>query len=385
MKLFDEIERVYYGPANHNEKPFNYFQRSARKDISIIRNKLNEWFKEYPEAEKKSFKNSFKKQFDDCFFELFLFKFFQNLGFNILVHPKLERTTKRPDFLITKENLELYVEAKIVKDKSTQQENLERKMNQLYDDLNKIKINGFLLSVDELRIKTNRQPSTKAAVKHIENEIRNLDPEKLTENLRTSGFEKIPVIKFENELLLLIVKPIPAPDAGEEKNSKPIGIYPAEFFWGGGEESLKNSINIKANKYGKFDKPFIVCINALSIKTSGLSHIENAIWGSLALSWSENPHDPDEKLIRTPNGVFLDERGPRLKNLSGVFVTKAYPHNIPNAEYWFFENPFSTNFLDFKALGVPFNYVKDGKIHRASGNNFSEIFQIPHDWIDAEN
>lgn len=383
MLLFDNIERTFDGPAGHNENTFDYYQRSANKDISIIRNILNDWFLDYPQNEKNSLKSSFRKHFDDCFYELFLFELFKNLGFNIEIHPKLSNSSKKPDFLIKRNELELYVEAKIVKNKSKKQEAFERKINQFYDDFSKIKIKGFILCIDKFIIKTKNQPSTKQAIIHIEKEVKRLDPDILTIQLEKFGLERIPKIAFENDDLQIIVKPMPTIKSARNKEDlRPIGMYPAESFWGGGEETLKSSINYKANRYGKLDKPFIVCINSLDIKTSGKRAVDNAIWGSLAISWSEDPNNRDEKLIRKKNGVFLGDKGPRLKNLSGVFVTKVFPHNIPNADYWFYKNPFSNNDLNFNELGLEYNFIDNGKIIDATGTNFDEILKISKEWLE---
>ena len=49
----------------------------------------------------------------------------------------------------------------------------------------------------------------------------------------------------------MIVSPIPVSPSAREEKIRPIGIYPAEAFWGGGEESLKESIEKKAKKVRK--------------------------------------------------------------------------------------------------------------------------------------
>jgi hypothetical protein len=103
MVLFEKIERTYTRPSDHNENPYEYYNRSARKDISIIRETLNEWFRKYPNDEKLNLKNSFIKKFDDCFYELFLYQLFTRLGFDIQIHPDLPNTSKKPDFLLKKE------------------------------------------------------------------------------------------------------------------------------------------------------------------------------------------------------------------------------------------------------------------------------------------
>lgn len=227
------------------------------------------------------------------------------------------------------------------------------------------------------------QPSTKPAIKYIESEIKKLDPDVLIKESEAFGFEKIPKIEFENDDLHLTVRPIPIVSSTSTKdNHNPIGIYPGKSYWGGGEESLKSAIRRKAKRYGILDKPLIVCIDTLGIRTSSLVDIENAIWGSLTISWSEDPNNRDERYIRMTDGVFLDKMGAKLKNLTGVFVTRVFPHNIPNAEYWLFRNPFSNNAsLDFRDLGLIFSYVENGKIHDHTGNNLDQILEISKKWL----
>ncbi|KYG83896.1 hypothetical protein AWN68_01440 [Roseivirga echinicomitans] len=382
MELFEQKKRTYTGPSNHNENPYGYYDRSARKDISVIRETLNEWFRKYPNDEKLELRNSFKKKFDDCFYELFLHQLFTKLGFDIQVHPDLPNTSKKPDFLLKKGDLELYAEAKIVKNKSHQQEAIERKINEFYDNISKLDSKGFLLIIDTLILKSNNQPSTKRLIKRIEEEIEKLDPDLVTEEISTKGFESTPIIEIENEDILLRIKPIPVVKSARDKKKRPIGMYPMESFWGGGEDSLKESISMKAKRYGKLDKPFIVCVNTLDVKTSGTHDIENAIWGSSAISWSTNPDNKDEKWIRKRDGVFLGEKEPKLKSLSGVLVTKVFTHNIPVANYWLYKHPFSENGLEFNSLGLKFNFVENGKIKSELGDDLGNILKIENDWLN---
>ena len=81
--LFDSIERRYLEAARHNENVYDYYNTSARTDITIIRNTLEGWFLNYPEHEKKELKSRFKKDFDSAFYELFLYELFSKLGVSI--------------------------------------------------------------------------------------------------------------------------------------------------------------------------------------------------------------------------------------------------------------------------------------------------------------
>lgn len=382
ITLFDKIERTYLGPANNRENTYDYYNRSGRNDISIVRNKLEDWFADIPEVEKRKIKERFKKSFDSVFYELFLFQLFKNLGFAITSHPTIEGTDKKPDFIIKKGDLEIYVEAKISKDKSHAEEADERRLNQFYDSLNKIKSESFLLNIDTLTFKTEKQPQTKKVIKHIEKELTRIDPDLLYNSIKDGeGFERLPSIIYSDEEIEIIVKPMPVIPSARGKMDRVIGMFPFESFMGGAEESLQDSINSKAKRYGKLDKPYLICVNALSIKTSSGFDIENAIWGSLAFSWSTNPNNRDEKLIRQPDGIFVNKKGKRLTNVSGILITRVFPHNIPAANYWLFKHPFTDNPLDFDLLGLMYNYVENNQIQKCTGDNLSDIFQIDKDWL----
>lgn len=375
--LFNSFERTYLEPAKHNDNTYEYYNISARTDISKVRDTIEGWFYNYPKEEKKELKSRFKKDFDSSFFELFLYELFCKLGYNIVIHPDLPFSPKKPDFLISKNGIEVYVEAKVVKSKTMEQEAFERKRNELYDNLNKLNTKSFLLKIEHLCFLSQKQPSTKGMIKYIEGELKKITPDILRKELEENGFENRPRIEYDNEDVHIIVSPIPVSFSAKEEKIRPIGIYPAEAFWGGGEESLKDSIEKKAKRYGKLDKPFIVCLNSLDIRTSGKIDVDNAIWGTLALSWSTDPERNDEKWIRQLDGVFCGKKGARLKNLTGVFVSKVCPHNVPVASYWLYEHPFSENKMDFNKIGLKFNYISEGKII----DNTGDILEIPKDWL----
>lgn len=379
--LFDSIERTYLEAAKHNENTYDYYNISARTDITKVRDALEGWFSRYPKEEKKELMSRFKKDFDSAFYELFLYELFSKLGYKIIIHPDLRSSPKKPDFLISKDDLEIYVEAKVVKNKTKEQEAFERKINEFYDNLNKLNSENFLLHIESFNILTQKQPSTKGIITHIEQELKKINPDILSAEIDKDGVDKLPVIEYNNGDIHIIIKPIPVIPSARKEKKRPIGMYPIETFWGGGEESLKDSIEKKAKRYGKLDKPFIVCMNSLDIMTSGKIDVDNAIWGSLAWSWSTNPDDRDEKWIRQLDGVFLDKKGARLKNLTGVFVSKICPHNIPVANYWFYEHPFSENKMDFNEIGLKFNYVEKGHIIDNTGDDLDAILEISKDWL----
>ena len=379
MKLFENKHRTFSKPATHNENTYDYYDRSARKDVSIIRKTLNKWFRKYPDEEKIDLKNRFKKSFSSAFYELFIFNLFKSQGFKIFIHPNVPNTTKRPDFLVSKGTMEFYIEAKIATGESKKQESLRKRMNQIYDSLNTISSPNFYLEIEKLILHSALQPSTREIRNKIETELKNLDPDEVTRIIQTSGYENKPKITFEDQSLTLIISIIPKGPEFRNQDSRPIGVYPSEAFWGGEEESIKTSFTKKAKRYGKLDKPYLICINSTGIKFTGDYDVLNAVWGTLALS--TNPGVVDEKVTRIKDGLFLSDNGPIFKNVSGILINHVMGFNIPNSNYWLIKHPFASRELDFKIFDLGYQFIKDSRITTIPGKTIGQILKINPNWL----
>jgi hypothetical protein len=382
MKLFDDNERVDLDPSFHNENPYDYYDRSARTDISNVRQLLNSWFSTYPDKEKKEIKSRFKKTFSSAFYELFIYQLFKCQGFEIEIHPEIPGSMKHPDFLLKKGNIEFYLEAKEARDKSEAEEALDKRINHVYDSLNKIKSPNFLLKIDELILKSSQQPSTKKAIEKIETDLAKYDPDDLSDKLTKLGLDGAVRIEFENPDLKLVVALIPKIPSARNLEGRPIGMYPFESFWGGSEDSIKDSFTKKSKRYGNLDKPYFICINAIGIKGAGDFDVEGALWGSIAYTWSTDPNNRDERLERKLDGIFLEPKGPRSKNVSGVLVTKAMEFNIHIAQHWFARHPFADNPIDFDIFDLTYQYVDSGEIKKKPKKTISEILDVNSDWLE---
>jgi hypothetical protein len=384
IKLFDKTLDIIAGPSDNNENSYNYYHKSDRKDILIIRETIENWFLSYPDSEKIELKNRFKKDMDSAFYELFLYEMFKKLGFLITIHPELENSNKRPDFLIEKDGIQSYVEAKVCYDKSQEEMAFDRRKNQFFDNLSKVRIKGFLLRIAELEFKTNKQPSVKELIPKIEERFENIDPKILTLEMEKLGFDGCPNIDFENQDFKIKIQPMPLIESQRNKISKnPIGMFPIETYCGGGKEALRDSILKKAKRYGKFKIPYLICINALGHKTTDKIDVENAIWGSLKYTFSDYKNIESGTMSRESDGIFFNSGKKKLTNVSGVFVSKVFPPNVPNAKYWIYDNPFADNKLDFEKLNLIYNYIDDKERIGVTGENLNEVFDISKQWLDG--
>lgn len=367
MTLFEDIERSFLGPSGNNETSYNYYNRSARKDVGIIREMLENWFAKIPEKDKKAMKASFKKSFDDTFYELFLFSLFDALGFKIEIHPTVPNSTKKPDFLIVKDNLEIYVEAKIAKDKTNQEEAFEKMRNTFYDTINTTKSGRFTLAIEELNFLSGKQPKAKKIVALLEDALSKLNPDLIEELIKTNGL-RFPQITYNDKDVHVIFNPIPLrPEAEFDDDKRAIGMFPMETFWGGGEEIIRESFHLKAKRYGELEKPFLICINSLGKKTSFRVDVDSAILGS--------------EILPLKSGVFADENGPKRTNVSATMINQVYLHGIPSSKYLLYENPFAQFPIDFSKLGLKYNYINENNIIKSEGNDLDRILKIDKDWL----
>ena len=251
-KLFDDKIRDYEGYSNHNENTYDFLDRSSKEEFKRVRDLLNNWFLLFPDSDKSEMKSRIRKDFDSTFYELFLYQLFHKLGFNIIVHPKVPNSKKRPDFLVKKNDFELYIEAKVITGKSKAEESFDRKRNEFYDSLNKLNFDRFLISLETLVFKTNKQPSPKKFIKNIQSKIAKFNPNEISDRIASGAITTLPKIEYEDESIKAIVGIIPLiKESNVEKHKRPIGMYNVESFWGNGNNILKKAINDKGQRYGE--------------------------------------------------------------------------------------------------------------------------------------
>jgi len=380
MALFDIKPRVATDAARHNENTYLSYDRSARKDVDAVRENLNTWFAHYPASERSELKRRFQTTFSSAYYELFLHELFRRQGFEIEIHPELPNTSKRPDFLLRKLKFECYVEAKEARDVTDGQQGHQNKVNTIYDAINKLPLRDYFLGIDELILKLPEQPSTKKLISFIHNEAAHYNPDALLDLMLTLGVDILPRIRYEDENLKMTLYLIPKESEFRTAEGPAIGAYLFETLWGS-EESIKDSFSKKANRYGKLDKPYLVCINAIGIKGDGDFDIKNAIWGSLAYTWSTSNHR-DVKMVREPDGIFLDLKGPRAVLVSAVLVTKVMEFNIHIAKHWFALHPYAQHALDCSQFDLSYAFVREQQVSVQKNKTIAEILDIASTWLD---
>lgn len=347
ITLFDKKERTLQGPADYNTDIYSYYNDSARPDVGHVRDQLESWFAKYPQDEKEELKSRVKATFNSAIFELFIFALFTELGYSLKIHPVIAGTTKRPDYLAKKGNDLFYIEVKFMTMLSQNEQSLERRKNAVLDAIDKIDASNFLLKLEDISFKDNSQPSGKEIIRHFNKEISAYAPDDYTERLLLHGFDGMPEVIYEDDKIKISTKLLPKSPLHRGTNSRSIGAHPTVTQIGNDSEDIKGSLETKATRYGTLNAPYIICLNKQSVGLD-LTEVQEALYGSLQISWSDNPNNREEKLKFTGNGFFGSKSNPKFTRVSGVYITNANTANLgTTAEHAFRHNPFAKYPIDF--------------------------------------
>lgn len=367
--LFENKERTLKGPAKYNADIYQYYNDSARADMGVVRQLLEEWFSQYPDDEKQDLKSRFQASFNAAFYELYIYILFTKLGFSLTIHPEIPDTLKRPDYLATKDGKLLYIEVKHMTMLSQDEQSLERKKNTLLDSLDKIDASNFLLKLDEIVFKNNSQPSGKMIVRYFNEIVSSHDPDVYTDLLTQHGFQAMPKIVYDDDKVKIQLQLLPKSPLHRGTYSRSIGSHPIVTQIGNDCGDIIMALESKATRYGTLNAPYIICLNKQGVSLD-IIEVQEALYGSLQISWSDNPANRDERLELSGNGFFGSKNNPKFTRVSGIYITNANTANLDTTVvHAFRHNPFAQFPTDLEIdqpvqelLSIPPGYPIPSKI-----------------------
>src|SRR5947209_1831018 len=117
MRLFSDDERTDRGPARFSESNFEFLDRIAGPHWDRVRNVLEAWFNDHPADAKSGLHKRFTDKNDGqhvgAWWELYIASLFRHLGYEVVPHPTIEGSERKPDFLVTRELSAFYVECTV--------------------------------------------------------------------------------------------------------------------------------------------------------------------------------------------------------------------------------------------------------------------------------
>jgi hypothetical protein len=151
--LFDDIERTDKRSKNYSESTYRYYNQSARPGVAAMREMLERWFANFPEAGQAHLRGHFcspiENQHQAAFFELYIHELLVRLGFAVEVHPAPGSVGTRPDYLATQEGTpKFYLEATLAGVPSADQQAAGSRTAVVYDAINTMESPNFFIKVE---------------------------------------------------------------------------------------------------------------------------------------------------------------------------------------------------------------------------------------------
>nr|MBI1231878.1 hypothetical protein [Cytophagales bacterium] len=370
MKLFDEIERTETRPSQNREQSYSYLNLSARPMAELIRNTLEQWFEEYPEEHRASLKNDMMTQNDQsAFTELLMHQVLKQFGEgDIIIHPNIPDTEKKPDFKVALGGGEVVFEVK----NSLDTEN--PRIEEFCDNLNeRYSTTGYMLDLS-FEGDFDNPISVKKFIQFAEAQAEQLDLPALS--AQVGNFDQIPTWVFSSGSDRIHIKPIPCRDL-EKVYESPVGMTsPHSAYMVDHAGTLRKSLKKKASRYGELNMPYIIVLN---FEEGFLDNIDTAqaLFGTEQFIFGRRQNgEPD--FSRANDGLWADSKNTRV---SGVLViNSANPWSFWKRTPVLWLNPWAAHPLDTTHISGNLTFKEAnreaGRLEQTDGRDFSGILNL---------
>ncbi len=390
MKLFDDSERTYEGLKEPRESIYQFLNRSALPEYEETRNLLESWFQDYPAPYElnlsKEFRSKPDKQHLGAFFELYCYTLLRAQKFDVKPQQVVDEMKGNPvDFLIKSADAPLfYLEATVAAD-SDKASISQKILWQLQDALSTINEPDFLLEINIEHESTHNLP-IKAMRSDIQGWLRKLNANEIIEQ-RTAGRSNLPYCHYEHDGWKIVFYAIPHPLDSRGQGNKTV-VYQLSDAWKvEAESSLRDALETKAKKYGRFKLPFVIAVDVLATDSFG-TDMGEILFGKEVILFDRQSEDVT--LTRSPllsdrpseeNGFWRARKRARNQQVSAVLlVEELMPWSIAHKTPVLWHNPWAERPLDPNIWEgpqmIPNTDISEPYMQERAGKRGHEIFHL---------
>ena len=376
--LFDDIKRNELKSDSPSESIFRHINHYDWPGATYIRNTLESWFENYPLPHRRDLRERLRSDDDQnhegAFFELFLHELLTRLEFSLEVHPAIVGARARPDFLVSRDNLQFYLEATVSGQRSgpfTRNRNEE----DVIDKLNSLTHSKFGITVD-MEGTLSRTLSRENVVRPFKELLESHDPNGVQCEIDKHGSNAAPSQRIEcgNWTLKGWLWPIlPEKQRNDSNRQLVMGHHFGAFT--DCATPVWNALREKQRKYHNLDAPFVLAVNTRDMFYNARQHDLEVLFGNEQLFYSKDNLDATPRPGREPNGVWSRGRGSQMDAF--LSIQKVDMWNIYNASASLYLNPKNTHTVFPDALfRLPHVKVFDGEVKRFEGENIAQLVGI---------
>ncbi len=383
--IFDTYERDDASPKRNRESDFEFLNRSARPEISRVREFVELIASGYPKEELNEIvariKSSDDTHFRSAIFELVLHEALVRSGCKLIPHPILENgSTSRPDFLVTDPDGEqFYLEAVLASEVNENDIGAEARKGIVMDALEQNPHDNFMLDIYD---KGNpvTQPSGKRLARKLLNWLDSLNPDETYAIFKDEGYETTPVYKWEYEGWTVSFRAIPLEP---ENRGKCKTLVCAASAGGGLVDAwtpIRDAVKYKGSKYGELNKPLLVAVN---LDSFGLDKIDEmqALFGQEQFLFAVGQSEQEPRFERAPNGAWYGRSGPQYTRVSGVWIfNDLTPYTVGVRRQTIYFNPWASFGLPEFLKSFPHALVESEKMIWSEGVSLSDLFGLKEGW-----
>ena len=370
--LFDDIERTSLEPTTRIVPTFQTINSFDSYGSSDLRNALEDWLARYPTEHRDDLVSRFRSDdnynHDGALFELACHESFLRLEFSVEIHPETFVSANHPDFLLRKDDQEIFVEATVTGE-SHGPFTLNANEQDAINTLNTLESEDFQIGVElsgELRRTLPRQ------------QIRNLFGDLLNKHthgdvasaIQFGGTYAAPSRTIAEGDWKLEGWLVPIPKPTNRFRSSHIAIYPFTAARTNVVDGVRKAIDRKRKRYGKLSAPLVVAVNVRDPYYNGKRNDMDVLLGDEVIRYDSGDPDSSGKLDRKCNGIWY-----RQRRIDTVLLCKSFDiWNLRNARGCLYFHPLG-NIDDFPAdiIQIPYAVTNDIGTKWFDGCNFARL------------
>jgi hypothetical protein len=190
LTLFDAGQRTNSEPAGHSEPRYTFLNRVDTPYFSRVRELLESWLDHYPPEGRKDIVGRFRSPDDaqmmGSFWELYLHEVVRRMGWRVELHPDVPGTSNHPDFLVATGSERFYLEGVIATPATSTERSAERRVNSVYDLIDKVDSPKFFLDVTVVEAGPSSPPVSQLR-RDLSRWLAGLNPDEVTERMVSGG------------------------------------------------------------------------------------------------------------------------------------------------------------------------------------------------------
>jgi hypothetical protein len=378
MSIFDDIVRDNDQPRQESEPLFLYLNKSNRPEAKRVRDLVDEWVAEYPEANRDALVGRLRSNIDDhhqsAFFELFLYKFLRARGCKIVaIEPKLAHTDRSPDFLVeTARGERFYLEAVLASGRSNQETGAYARLNTALAAIDNIPSpNNFLA------LTTEGLPTAPLSLKKLKREVQSW-----IAGLPAGDAAK-DAAPFKNEENGCRIELNALPRKAAEEGARAIGMRHFPLTQITPHQEIRPGLKKKASRYGELDLPYIVAIDCLSMYHREEGVID-ALLGEPYVTFTRLPDGTlKEEHLRRPDGIWYgppngQPQNTRMSAVLAFFRIDAW--NFVTKTGLLIPNPWAKKPIPALNLGTAELTLVNGAYQRSDGAPVGTLLGMSANW-----